>query len=116
MGKRKRQIIIAVITLLVLALFYYDACIRETPLLGIKVLRVSGSSMLPTYEEGDIVVCLRSTSMKVGSVYVYQTSSRMIMHRLVESKDGLLWFKGDGVERGDAPVENGVIRYYVLFQ
>lgn len=116
MGKRKRQIAIVVVLLLVTAFIYYDACVRNIPILGIKVLRVAGSSMVPTYDDGEIVVCVRSASADVGSVYVYCTSNRMIMHRLVDSRDGLLWFKGDGVNSGDAPIENSVIRYYVLFQ
>ncbi len=57
---------------------------------------LSGTSMLPTFSTGDLVVVRRSSSYPIGSVAAYQTPQlhSPIMHVIIAANDGLYTFKG----------------------
>ena len=58
---------------------------------------LSGTSMLPRFTSGDLVVVRRSSSYQIGSVAAYQTPQlhSPIMHVIVAARDGLYTFKGE---------------------
>ena len=58
---------------------------------------LSGTSMLPRFTSGDLVVVRRSSSYPVGSVAAYQTPQLRspIMHQIIAARDGRFTFKGE---------------------
>ena len=71
---------------------------------GVFFSTVSGSSMEPTFGEGDVVLWVEvdnKAELKVGDIIIYQYPPEYRAHRIIEvgrSQDGKYWFgtKGDG--------------------
>ncbi len=90
--------------------------------------RVTGVSMLPTLEEGDLVVIEQTTmaSVNVGDIIVYgppcSASGFSVIHRVVGSTDGGFVTKGDNNPGTDltesiavSPITQGCIEGKVVF-
>ena len=60
-------------------------------------VEVDGTSMLPHYRFGDLVVLRASSSYRVGEVVGYRSAllHRVVMHRIVAVDHGRYTFKGD---------------------
>jgi signal peptidase len=89
-----KTVVLSVILVILLVLFAY-AVLTYTR-------RVSGTSMLPTFEEGDLVVVVNvpSSSIHVGDVIVYNPPcsavGESVIHRVVSvTSDGGFITKGD---------------------
>lgn len=63
---------------------------------------VSGSSMAPTYESGDLVVLRTAPSYAAGDVVAFRTADGDVIHRIVEGDGAAGWrTRGDNVDRVD---------------
>lgn len=51
--------------------------------LCLPVLRIYGTSMTPTVEEGDIVVCIKGADLKVGDVCAFYYQSNVLVKRVI---------------------------------
>ncbi len=67
----------------------------------VQLISVSGTSMLPTYKSGDLIVAVRDKAVETGEIAIYSVPSphcaagKLVIHRLVDSTDKGLLFKGD---------------------
>jgi signal peptidase I len=75
------------------------------------VLRMSGSSMRPAIEDGDIITVevLSDEPIRQGDIVLYQSrSDTAVIHRVVRveraSPDRMVVTRGDGASQNDAPV------------
>ncbi len=66
------------------------------------IVTVSGTSMQPTYQPGDLLIARRRSHYEVGDVVVYRVPSgqpgagQLVVHRVISSSvDGALVLKGD---------------------
>ena len=82
----------------------------NTGSLGIRTFLVSGVSMEPYLQAGDVVIVGRSSpeDIHVGDVILFQNQSRQVVHRVIEVQEtrGGLEFvtQGDANNRPDDPV------------
>lgn len=62
-----------------------------------SVAVVDGTSMLPRFRHGDLVLVRRPDSYRVGDVVAYRSRflRRIVLHRIVEISGGHYTFKGD---------------------
>lgn len=85
-----------------------------------SIVVVSGSSMLPTYENGDVLV-VRTGSPDVGDVIAFRVPGRagQIVHRVIERRpDGTMLVQGDNRITPDLPLPSdadvvGVVAIHV---
>lgn len=72
---------------------------------------VDGSSMLPTYEDGDLVLARQQDAYRRGDVIVYDApidTQFNVIHRVVEPVEGGFLTQGDNMDQPDgwiAPTE-----------
>jgi len=78
--------------------------------------RVDGTSMLPTFEEGDLVVIqsVPFSDLKVGDIIVYNPpcaiTGESVIHRIIGFSGGGLVTKGDNNPYSDpGPISNGPV-------
>jgi phage repressor protein C with HTH and peptisase S24 domain len=71
---------------------------------GRVLLRISGTSMLPTFYPGDLVRVVCSRTLRVGDVVTFSLRRRLYTHRIVKIADGMVFCRGDNLIRGDAGV------------
>ncbi len=65
---------------------------------------VDGRSMLPTYEDGDLVIARERSTYSPGDVIVYDApidSQFNVIHRIVEAADGGFVTQGDNMDKAD---------------
>jgi len=68
---------------------------------------ISTASMKPTLNPGDLVITLTPTDIKVGDIIMYRkivpfSSVQLIVHRVVDIKDGIIKTKGDANIKEDS--------------
>ena len=61
--------------------------------LWMPVLRIYGSSMVPTLEDGQIVVTVKSTSFKAGDIVAFYHGNKLLIKRYVAGPSD--WFNID---------------------
>jgi len=63
-----------------------------------------GTSMIPVYHQGDLVVVARTSTYQVGQIAAYRIPSRnrVVLHRIVAAADTGFTFKGDHNQSIDA--------------
>lgn len=87
---------------------------------GVQPIAVSGPSMTPTFELGDLVIVQRvePADIVVGDVVQFQKGSTDVIHRVVEirTERGALVFvtQGDGNNVADDPISSSRIRGRVV--
>lgn len=61
------------------------------------LLTTRGSSMQPHFREGDLAITARASAYEVGDIVAYRSrhGDHVVLHRIVEAKDGRYTFKGD---------------------
>lgn len=98
----------AVSLVLTLAVVGLTAYLWPAPLGGAtRMVVVSGTSMEPTYELGDVVVARRGGAPSVGEVVVFEVPSgvgagKLVIHRVVGQRDdGTFVTQGDNRETAD---------------
>jgi len=80
---------------------------------------VTGSSMLPAYRTGDIVLGVATyiAVYSVGDVVVwYATYTHGVIHRVVNASDGYVVTKGDNNPLPDPPVPRSWVRYVAVLR
>jgi signal peptidase len=79
-------------------------------------LRVSGASMLPAIWPGDILTVHAADAggVKPGEIVVYSRDDRLVTHRVVENRGGLLITRGDAAPKNDPPVSAGELLGHVV--
>lgn len=85
-----------------------------------KFVHVSGYSMYPTYDDGDIRLCrvIRGAEdIDVGDICIYESGGgKLVIHRVVAIDGDMYIFKGDNNLNNDiGPVELDAIKYKVVF-
>ena len=74
--------------------------------LWLPVLRIYGSSMTPTLEEGDIVISLKSQDYEHGDIVAFYYNNKILIKRVIASpgewvgieEDGTVYVNGDAKE------------------
>lgn len=74
-GSRLRSVIGTLIILIAVA-FLISA-------LALPVVRISGSSMAPSLNDGDVVVCLKNASFEVGDNIAFSYQNRTLVKRVI---------------------------------
>jgi len=87
--------------------------------LPVALFLITGSSMLPAYRTGDIVLgvatCIAEYS--VGDVVVwYATYTHGVIHRVINASDGYVVTKGDNNPLPDPPVPRSWVRYVAVLR
>jgi phage repressor protein C with HTH and peptisase S24 domain len=59
------------------------------------IYRVAGESMLPTYQPGDTLLCLRWFSPRAGQVVVGMRGRLPLIKRIIKIEDSAVWLEGD---------------------
>jgi signal peptidase I len=98
--RRRRGLVLALlggVPLLASAAFLLLASVHST--------RMVGASMEPRLHAGDLVVTRPHGSYRVGEVVLYRNGKDLglVLHRIVEVRDGRYSFKGDSNQFGDGP-------------
>lgn len=61
----------------------------------LRLYRVAGSSMLPNYRAGDVVLGWRWSSPRVGQTVIARIAERPVIKRVKKLEAGLVWVEGD---------------------
>ena len=61
----------------------------------LKLYRISGTSMLPTYKPGDVLLGWLWFQPRPGQAVIVRTSDRMLVKRIKQIEDGQVWVEGD---------------------
>lgn len=61
----------------------------------VGLYRVRGESMLPTYQDGNVLIGLRWFTPKIGQVVVAKTADRHVIKRIKRMSPGQVWLEGD---------------------
>jgi signal peptidase I len=73
-------------------------------------LPVTGSSMFPSMQPGDLLEVHRPAgSIQTGDVVVFERYGKLVVHRVVDRTGDLLVTRGDRVRYPDAPVPAAAI-------
>jgi len=99
-NRRKLRWVGRVLALLALAVWF--AALRPQWLGGPAMyLMVRGDSMLPTYQNGDLLVIMRHDAYSVGDAAAYRVpadevgAGRIVVHRVTEIEKGRFTMQGD---------------------
>lgn len=72
---------------------------------GYHLFHVKGNSMLPTLEEGDIVVVSKASNPRIGDIIVFRNvNKKYVIHRVIKINGGTLITKGDNRPYCDHPI------------
>lgn len=95
-----RRALPALVTLVLVAAWWWLAAPSS---LGGPVTPVilHGTSMLPTHEQGDLLLVRRASSYRPGDVVAFRASGGVVVHRVVAADDGVLTTRGDNLDRTD---------------
>lgn len=90
-------------------------------ILGVAPFVVQGTSMLPAYQTGDLLIARRvePATLAVGDVIVFRVGSRDVVHRIVAIDDAHgRWFttRGDNNPSNDEPVPAAAVRGLVVLR
>lgn len=60
------------------------------------VLQICGQSMSPTYEEGDIVLCMRQSSYEAGECIAFYYNNKILVKRVIATSGEWIEIEEDG--------------------
>ncbi|MBP3708448.1 MAG: signal peptidase I [Clostridia bacterium] len=74
--------------------------------LWMPVLRIYGSSMSPTTEDGDIVICVKSEKMNTGDIVAFYYNNKILVKRVIAksgdwvnvSEDGTVFVNNEKID------------------
>lgn len=79
------------------------------------VLRIHGSSMNPTLEAGDTVLCLKNADYKVGDVIAFYYENKILVKRVIASAGQQIEIDEEGrVSVDGEPLEEPYVQEYAL--
>ncbi len=81
---------------------------------GTGVAVVMSGSMSPTLEVDDLVIIREKERYEVGDVVVYQSGSKLIVHRIIAREGDRIITQGDANDVSDAPIEISAIKGKVI--
>lgn len=82
--------------------------------LPVTLVIVSGRSMLPTLQVGDLVVGVKS-SFRVGDVVIWCASpTYCVIHRVIKISGNVIVTKGDNNPAPDPPIPKSLVKYKVV--
>jgi signal peptidase I len=85
--------------------FKLDLAAEVLASFGQARLPVTGSSMFPCMQPGDLLeIRRRTTPIQIGDVVVFQRNDRLVVHRVVGQTGDLYITRGDRLRFPDAPV------------
>ena len=82
---------------------------------GTGIAAVTSGSMEPALHKGDLIVVHREKAYKTGDIVVYISGRSLIVHRIIDMKDGQWILKGDANNTADPPVTPSVVKGKVAF-
>lgn len=77
---------------------------------GVGIAVVMSGSMSPALEVDDLVIVRERDSYDVGDVVVYQSGSKLIVHRIIAREGEQIITQGDANNVADTPIEEGMIK------
>ena len=94
----------------------------NTGLFGIQTFLISGTSMEPNYQEGDIVIIkdCDPDQIKIGDIILFNDSSNFVMHRVIgilDSAEDLEFItKGDANNVLDKPISGEAVKGKAVYR
>lgn len=78
---------------------------------GAADLKVTGASMLPVIQAGDVLRIRRHLpdELELGKIILYHRSGRLIAHRILRISGEYLFTRGDSLPSLDPPVRRGEV-------
>ena len=73
---------------------------------GVGAAVVMSGSMEPIYSVGDILVVVKSDSLSIGDIIVYQSGRTSVAHKIIAFTDGKIVIKGEARARISDSVES----------
>src|SRR5439155_21854473 len=93
-------VVMVLVTLVLAGIVVLGALPGSKP---VEYVRIAGTSMLPTFHTGDIVVVRRAPEYVVGDVVAYRFgTSSLVMHRIVDSDGEHFTLRGDNNDFDDS--------------
>lgn len=83
-------------------------------ILGTGAAVVMSGSMSPTLEVGDLVVVQEKDDYEVGDVVVYQSGSKLIVHRIIARAGDQVVTQGQANNVADPPIDSSAIKGKVV--
>ena len=78
-------------------------------------MMVSGLSMYPVLNEGDIITVCRKRDYKIGDIIVFQyKDNSFLVHRLLKIQNGRFFCKGDNSFRMEDVEKDRIVGYVLL--
>ncbi|HVM12517.1 MAG TPA: S26 family signal peptidase, partial [Actinomycetota bacterium] len=79
---RPRKLIASSLAVVVVATLWFLFAPRQIPGGSVSYVVPSGTSMLPTYERGDVVILREASSYRPGDVVAYESDDlrRLVLH------------------------------------
>ncbi len=86
--------------------------------LGLSLRVVKGSSMVPTLQEGDLVIVMRVDpgEIEVDDIIVYTVGGEEVIHRVIGKEGDIVFTKGDNNPLPDKPVHVSAVLGEVIFR
>jgi len=81
---------------------------------GRTIVRVTGTSMLPTLRAGDLVVVDPALEPRIGQIAVFRCGPRLVVHRVISR--GIGRQMGDNTRRADRFDGGDVVGVVIAFQ
>lgn len=81
---------------------------------GYGIAQVLSGSMEPTFSEGTILLVKKTQKVKIGDIIVYQSGSELVVHRVMDIKEDIIFTKGDANLVADKPFHKSDVRGVVI--
>ncbi len=76
---------------------------------------VLSGSMEPEFSKGDLIIVKETNDVQVNDIVVFQDSTSLVVHRVIEMDGTQLTTKGDSNNTADDPIEITAVKGKVLF-
>ena len=78
------------------ALIVVSAVAALIATLVLPVLQISGTSMEPTLNDGDIVLLVKTKEMESGDLCAFYYSNKILLKRVIATPGDYIWIESDG--------------------
>lgn len=90
--RRYRKVLSSTVYMLIIA----AAAAVLTAMLFLPVLHIYGSSMVPTLDEGDIVLSIKKASFRQGDVIAFYYNNKILVKRIIAEPGSTVYIREDG--------------------